>query len=734
MGALSPATRNAQVAMFQRGEVDYLVATDAIGMGLNMDVTHVAFAGLEKFDGRRDRRLTIPEMAQIAGRAGRHQKRRQLRHAGAGRRRRAGVQRGGDRGDRGASLPPARPSLLAQRRARFHRRRRADRQPRGARATIRCCARRRWRSTSRCSSCSPRIRRSPRARGPAARRLWAACGLPDFRKVGPMHHARMVRRLFSYIGEGGHIPHEWFAAEVARLDNVDGDIEALADRLAGIRSWAYIAQRSDWLADPPRGPSAPGRSRGACRDALHERLTQRFVDRRTAVLVRDIGARGADALPVTVAADGEVSVGPEPIGHLAGFDFRVDPTARLADKRLLLAAAERRLGDELDRRAASPARGARRRVRAGRRGERAGWRSAGRAMSSPGSRPAARCSSRRCARRARSTGCRRRAAPQLRARLEALARRRARPPSSARCASWPRAAADPAAHAGRARAGGDAGRCRRAAAAPRDRRADRRARQGRPPRAAPAAASGSARSTSSSRPCSSPARSAGARRCSRSAPAQPMPRLPDRRRGDARRQRRPARRGARLPPLRIGAGCGSTSPTGSPPTPMPRARPAATTRSTARSSPASGSTTTRVAQADGRSRLRPRRRSLELARHPAAAPPPPGRARAPAMPSPRWPSSSGADVRIDRYLHCIRLVKSRTLAQALIETGHVRIDGRRVAKPSRGRCASAASSPCRLRGRGPGHRGPRLARRAAARRPKRAPPMRRLTKRGRRKT
>src|SRR6185369_6639058 len=87
--------------------------------------------------------------------------------------------------------------------------------------------------------------------------------------------------------------------------------------------------------------------------ALHERLTQRFVDRRTAVLVRDIGARGADALPVTVAADGEVSVGPEPIGHLSGFEFRVDPTARLADKRLLLAAAERRLGEELDRRAGS---------------------------------------------------------------------------------------------------------------------------------------------------------------------------------------------------------------------------------------------------------------------------------------------------------------------------------------------------------------------------------------------
>jgi ATP-dependent RNA helicase SUPV3L1/SUV3 len=166
-----------------------------------------------------------------------------------------------------------------------------------------------------------------------------------------MHHSRMVRRLFSYVGEGGHIPHEWFAAEVARLDNVSGDIEALADRLAGIRSWAYIAHRSDWLKEPAKWAERTREVEARLSDALHERLTQRFVDRRTAVLVRDIGARGADALPVTVAADGEVSVGPEPIGHLAGFEFRVDPSARLADKRLLLAAAERRLGDELERRA-----------------------------------------------------------------------------------------------------------------------------------------------------------------------------------------------------------------------------------------------------------------------------------------------------------------------------------------------------------------------------------------------
>ncbi|WP_345167698.1 DEAD/DEAH box helicase [Sphingomonas daechungensis] len=352
MGALSPATRNAQVAMFQRGEVDYLVATDAIGMGLNMDVSHVAFAGLEKFDGRRDRRLTISEMAQIAGRAGRHQRDGSFGTLGLG-------------GDEGATFSDEEITAIEE-----HRFRPLDfiywRNPELDFTDVGSMIR-----SLELKSDDPLLRPAPEAidlavlkqvaqdpvvaakRGVAARRLWAVCGLPDFRKVGPMHHARMVRRLFSYVGEGGHVPHEWFAAEVARLDNVNGDIEALADRLAGVRSWAYIAHRADWLADPAKWAERTREVEARLSDALHERLTQRFVDRRTAVLVRDIGARGSDALPVTVAADGEVSVGPEPIGHLAGFDFRVDPSARLADKRLLLAAAERRLGDELDRRAKS---------------------------------------------------------------------------------------------------------------------------------------------------------------------------------------------------------------------------------------------------------------------------------------------------------------------------------------------------------------------------------------------
>jgi len=349
MGALSPATRNAQVAMFQRGEVDYLVATDAIGMGLNMDVTHVAFAGLEKFDGRRDRRLTIAEMAQIAGRAGRHQKDGTFGTLGLT--------------EESGGLSESEVDAIEDHRFRpidWVYWRNAELDFTDVRALI---------ASLEEKPDDPVLRPAPEAidlavlkhiaedpaiavrKSAQARRLWAVCGLPDFRKVGPMHHARMVRRLFSYIGEGGHVPHEWFAAEVTRLDNMSGDIEALADRLAGIRSWAYIAHRSDWLKEPAKWAERTREVEARLSDALHERLTQRFVDRRTAVLVRDIGARGSDALPVTVAADGEVSVGPEPIGHLTGFEFRVDPSTRLADKRLLLAAAERRLGEELDRRA-----------------------------------------------------------------------------------------------------------------------------------------------------------------------------------------------------------------------------------------------------------------------------------------------------------------------------------------------------------------------------------------------
>jgi ATP-dependent RNA helicase SUPV3L1/SUV3 len=341
MGALSPRTRNAQVAMFQAGEVDYLVATDAIGMGLNMDVAHVAFAGLHKFDGKRRRRLTTAEMAQIAGRAGRHQ-----RDGTFG----AISEEGPD-----AFLPEEVLAIEGHRFPTLDTLYWRDGDPDlssvdGLLAslsappqheTLRAAPESVDLAVLRRLTDDPAIR--ARARGQVDR-LWAACGIPDFQKLGVEPHARFVARVFGYLSEG-HLPHQWFADEVARLDRADGDVETIAGRVAAIRTWAYLAQRKDWLADPAHWAARTLAVEERLSDALHTSLTQRFVDKRTSALMKQIGA-GAGALPVEIGAQGEVTIDTHEIGRLEGFRFVVAPEARASDKRLLLATAEKRLASE----------------------------------------------------------------------------------------------------------------------------------------------------------------------------------------------------------------------------------------------------------------------------------------------------------------------------------------------------------------------------------------------------
>jgi ATP-dependent RNA helicase SUPV3L1/SUV3 len=344
MGALSPSTRNAQVRMFMDGEVDYLVATDAIGMGLNLDVSHVAFASLRKFDGHRVRRLTVAEMAQIAGRAGRHHKDGTFGSLGSE--------------DGEAAFRPEEIAAIEEHRfPRLDHLYWRDGAPRfdSVATLIRDLEGRPDQPVLRAApeavdlAVLKRMADDPtvveRARGARqVARLWASCGLPDFQKLGADHHPRMVSRIWRFLSEGrGHIPRDWFAQHLARLDTVQGDIDTLSARIAAVRTWSYVAHRADWLEHPAE---MAGRTRALeekLSDALHAALAQRFVNRRTAVLLRDIG-RNADTLPVDIDDDGAVSVDGEAIGRLDGFRFSVDPDARGADRRMLLAAAERRLG------------------------------------------------------------------------------------------------------------------------------------------------------------------------------------------------------------------------------------------------------------------------------------------------------------------------------------------------------------------------------------------------------
>ncbi|MFC3711724.1 helicase-related protein [Sphingoaurantiacus capsulatus] len=352
MGGLSPRTRNAQVELYQSGEVDYLVATDAIGMGLNMDIAHVAFASLSKFDGHRHRRLSTAEMAQIAGRAGRYQKDGSFGMVQLGTEEVRGFEPEEIEAIENHVFPPL--SQLVWRNARldFATLPRLigslDERPTTPElfrahdavdlAVLKSLAQ------------DPAV--ADRAKGHARmQRLWAACSLPDYRKTGPEQHARLVGRVFRHLTEGdGKLPGEWIAAEVANLDNVNGDIATIADRISAARTWTYVAHRGDWVEDTTLWAERTRALEDKLSDALHQRLTQRFVDRRTAVLLRDLKIRDRD-FGVEIDGDGSVAVEGEVIGTLHGFRFKADPTARAGEKRLLLAAAERRLTGELAKRA-----------------------------------------------------------------------------------------------------------------------------------------------------------------------------------------------------------------------------------------------------------------------------------------------------------------------------------------------------------------------------------------------
>jgi len=341
MGALSPQTRNAQVALYQSGEVDYLVATDAIGMGLNLDVGHVAFAGLSKFDGQRQRRLTTAEMAQIAGRAGRHQ--------------RDGTF-GTLAGSGGMSSEFTPEEIFAIEEHRFAPLTKLywrESEPSFASLNALITDLERLPDRPELTAApeaidlsvlkrlaeEPDIASTVRSQAHVAR-FWQACSLPDFRQQGAENHARFVARLWQDLRDG-FLGADFVAARIAELDNPQGDMDTLQGRIAAIRSWAYIAQRPDWVLAKEEMAARARAVEARLSDALHARLTERFVNRRTAVLMKKLGP-DAGLLPVTVEGD-DVFVDGEHIGALAVFRFRVDPQARHDDHKLLLAAAERHL-------------------------------------------------------------------------------------------------------------------------------------------------------------------------------------------------------------------------------------------------------------------------------------------------------------------------------------------------------------------------------------------------------
>jgi ATP-dependent RNA helicase SUPV3L1/SUV3 len=346
MGALSPRTRNAQIDLYQAGEVDYIVATDAIGMGLNLDVGHIAFASRRKFDGRQRRFLRADELAQIAGRAGR------FRDDGTFGETADCEQFEEETVDRIVNHQFDPVEFLHWRNSNLD-----------------------WSSVDallkslRRSSPDVILRRAPEAldettfaalasdddvrraaRTPAhVRRLWDLCTLPDFRKYGPEAHLRLVQGFVEKLIEpSARIGDEWMYNQVERLDRTEGEIENLQHRLAEIRTWTYAANRADWLQNAETWRGRTREIEDKLSDALHQALMNRFVDRRTSALLKTLNS-DEDA-PAEIGPAGEVLIGGHPVGHLNGLVFSAEAIGETLAGRALRGAALKSLRPIIEQR------------------------------------------------------------------------------------------------------------------------------------------------------------------------------------------------------------------------------------------------------------------------------------------------------------------------------------------------------------------------------------------------
>ena len=346
LGALSPRTRNAQVALYQSGDVDYLVATDAIGMGLNLDLDHVAFAQNRKFDGYQYRDLSAAELGQIAGRAGRH-------------------LRDGTFGVTGQVDPldeelvkkiethdfdPVK--VLQWRTVGFNfssleALKRSIETPAPVEGLTRALP-------AVDAQALDHLSRDPVIRDLAVGRervalLWEACALPDYRRIAPAQHADLIASMYDDLARKGHVDENYMAEQVRRADSTEGDIDTLSQRIAQIRTWTFVSNRPGWLADPTHWQEKTREIEDRLSDALHERLTKRFVDRRTSVLVRRL--RENTMLEAEISPSGTVVVEGHHVGELQGFRFTADQSAAGEDAKAVRAAAQKALAAEFEARA-----------------------------------------------------------------------------------------------------------------------------------------------------------------------------------------------------------------------------------------------------------------------------------------------------------------------------------------------------------------------------------------------
>ena len=348
MGSLSPKTRNAQVNLYQSGDVDYLVATDAIGMGINMDLDQVFFSNIKKFDGKKLRRLNISEIGQIAGRAGRY-----LNNGSFG-----------ITGDCGEINPEEIEALEQHKFPEIQNIfwRNSNLNFDNKLSLIKSLEEKPnkdW--LRRIYECEDEkvlkyfLKDAPNfnfeENSDNLKTLWECCQIPDFVKKTYGHHIEVVRKVFNFLTNGNRrIPNQYMKEQLSLLDKIEGNVDSISNRIANVRTWSYVSNKSNWVENQDYWIERTKTLEDKLSDRLHEELTKSFIDKRASVLAR--GLKQDISFDTEIIENEKVMINKQYIGHLKGLklelDLKVD--ALDADVKSLKKAARQNVSPEITKR------------------------------------------------------------------------------------------------------------------------------------------------------------------------------------------------------------------------------------------------------------------------------------------------------------------------------------------------------------------------------------------------
>jgi len=348
MGSLSPKTRNSQVELYQSGDANFLVATDAIGMGLNMDIDNISFSSLKKFDGKKTRKLNLNEISQIAGRAGRHINDGTFGTTGECK------QLSSDEIEKLEKHQLSKVNVLNWRNSNFN----FD--------SLESLISSLEEKTSneflrRINDCEDEkvlkflIKNNKnltinRSKG-FVKTLWECCQIPDFSKKAYGNHIEVVKKVYEFlISKSGKVTNEYMKKELEHLDKYEGNIDTLTNRISNVRTWSYVSNKKNWVNNPDYWIERTKYIEDKLSDKLHEELMKSFVDKRISVLSRSL--KQDIALGTEIKNNNDVIIDGQYIGTLKGMKLDLDLKSGTleTDIKSLQKAARQAIAPELMRR------------------------------------------------------------------------------------------------------------------------------------------------------------------------------------------------------------------------------------------------------------------------------------------------------------------------------------------------------------------------------------------------